>query len=448
MSFQVPATISTGTSIVPTLPDPQEGINRNFRLGLYVIGGLFLCIFALAALTGTRGAVIASGQVTVESKVKKIAHPTGGVIAELFVRDGARVERDQPLMRLDSTVSGASASATGETLEQLQAAAARLTAERDGAAVISFPPELTVNPTPAKRAAMAEAQQLFNIRRQARSAELAQINERARQTEQQIGSLQAQLTAANRQAALVKPELEGLRSLHERQLVTINRLNQMERTAVDLEGSAASYQSQIAQARARIAEIRQSGIQLEQSARTQAGMELVEVMTRLNDGKIKSVAATDQFNRALLRAPYAGVVEKLAYTTIGGVVPPMDTVMEIVPDQDQLTVEAKVSPFDIDQIGTGQDVRLRFSAFTAQTTPEIAGRLVRVGTERVQEERTGESYYKVQVDVTPEELKKLGKLKLVPGMPVEVFIQTSERSLLSYITKPLRDQFARAFREN
>lgn len=447
MSYQLPTTVTTG-GFPAVLENPQIGLQRNFRLALMVIGALVLGTILLAALTGTHGAVIGSGEVTVESRIKKIAHPTGGVIAQVYVHEGSRVKKGDPLMRLDSTVSGTSADASGDTVEALFATAARLTAERDGAATISFPPELTKNPTPAKQAAMQSAQHLFDLRRQARQNELAQIEERVRQTQQQIGSLEAQQGAARRQAELVKPELEGLRSLRDRQLVTVNRLNQIERTAVDLQGSVASFGAQIAQARAHIAEIRQSGFQLVQDARTAAGAELVDVMARLNDQKVRVASARDTFDRSLVRAPHDGIVDKIAYSTVGGVVPPMETIMEIVPTHDRFEVEAKVSPFDIDQLMPGQTASLRFSAFNSRTTPELTGSLTHISPDRTTEERTGASYYKVRVEVDEKEMKRLQGLKLIPGMPVEVFIQTSERSLLSYLTKPIRDQFNRAFRED
>jgi HlyD family type I secretion membrane fusion protein len=221
----------------------------------------------------------------------------------------------------------------------------------------------------------------------------------------------------------------------------------MERTAIELEGAAASYTSQVAQARARIAEIRQTSFQLEQDARAQAGLELTEVLTALNDQTVRSVAAQDTLDRSLLRAPHDGIVNKLAFTTIGGVVPPTQTILEVVPDQDALTVEARVNPIDIDQLRLDQPAILRFSAFSAQTTPEINGKVAHISAERFTDEMTGQQYYKVRVETTDAEMARLGDLKLVPGMPVEAFIQTGERSLLSYLTKPLRDQFSRAFRE-
>lgn len=446
MTYQLPAT--TGDDLGHDLKDPKIGLKRDTRAGMIVIATFLFGVIALSTFIKTSGAVIGVGEVTVESRVKKIAHPTGGVIAELFVREGSIVKEGDPLMRLDDTVSGMSAAASGDSVEQLLANAARLQAERDGVGKISFPAALTQNATPDKLRAMAEAQRLFVLRRQSLMQEQAQVGERIRQTEQEISALSAQKDAIDRQSALVQPELEGLRSLRERGLVTVNRLNMMERTVVELQGTAAVLNAQMAQARARIAELRQSAIQMTQTFRLQAGAEVLDVKTRLNDQKIRSASASDAFNRSLVVAPSSGVVNQLYYSTMGGVVPPMETILEIVPTNDALQVSAQVSPADIDQISLGQGARVRFSAFSAATTPEVRGTLSNISAERITNERTGMSYYKVTIDVQPEELSRLGNIKLVPGMPAEVFIEGASRSLISYITKPLRDQFSRAFREN
>ena len=426
--------------------DPQAGLRRNLRLGLMVVGALVFGLFFLAAIVNIKGAVIAFGQVSVESKVKKIAHPTGGVIAEIYVKDGARVKAGDALMRLDSRVSGVSATVSGEGLDQLMAARARLEAERDGRSVPVFPATLLRRNDPSARQAVSEELRLFRLREEARRGQHAQLEERVRQLEQQIKGYQAQISASHKQSALIQPELEGVRGLWEKKLVTINRVNQLERTAVDLDATVASLSANIAQARARITETRQQSIQLEQDARSQAGAELAEVMKRLADQQVRTVSTDDEFDRSVIRAPYDGVVNKMAYTTIGGVVPPAQTIMEIVPDSDRLTVEAKISPADVDQLAIGRPATLRFSAFNAQTTPELKGELVHISAETTVDERTGQSFYTVRLDVEENELRRLEGLKLVPGMPVEAFIQTGERSLLSFITKPLLDQINRAFR--
>ncbi len=446
MNYQPPSLVLAPEEPTETIVDPRLALKRHLRWGLIAIGLLVFGLFGLAALVDIRGAVIATGQVSVESKTKQIAHPTGGVIAEVYVRDGTRVRAGQPLIRLDSRVSGVSAAVSGEGLDQLLAMRARLEAERDGRGGPVFPAQLTSRDDPSARAAMTEEARLFRLRREARTGQHAQLAERVQQLEQQIRGYQAQIGASERQTALIKPELEGVRSLWEKKLVTINKVNQLERTAVDLDANVASLQANIAQARARITETRQQMIQLDQDARSQAGAELSEVIAKLADQQVQTVSTDETLDRAMIRAPYDGVVDKLAYATVGGVIPPAQTILEIVPDEDRRTVEAQVSTADVDQLRIGQDAMLRFSALNAQTTPEIAGKLVHISAEAQTEERTGMQFYKVRIDVEEQELRQLGGVKLVPGMPVEAFIQTAERSLLSYITKPLRDQLNRAFR--
>ena len=447
MNSQLPSLIGETTDPALVLADPEEGIRKNFRLALWIIAAFAVGLVGLSALTSTQGAVIGAGEVTVESRIKKVAHSQGGIISTIEVREGQRVRRGQVLMRLDTTVSGANVLASGDTVEQLLANIAVLQAERDGLVAPQFPVELTVDATPAKIEAMENARRLLALRRGGRSQEMAQIEERIRQTQAQIVAYGAQKSATDKQSVLVRSELDGLRTLRDQQLVTVNRLNQIERTAVDLEGTAASFYAQMAQARARIAELRQSKMQIVQDSRSKAGQELVELQARLNDQKVRSASATDTFNRSLVRAPDDGVVDKMAFTTVGGIVPPMETIMEIVPSNDQLTVTASVSPYDIDQLSINQSASLRFSAFNNRLTPELFGRVTYISAERITNEKTGQVYYKTTVEVNAGELRKLGDLKLKPGMPVEVFFRTGERSLISYITKPLRDQFARAFRE-
>ncbi|WP_186378707.1 HlyD family type I secretion periplasmic adaptor subunit [Sphingobium sp. B2] len=447
MSYQLPSNFLVAEDADQLFEHPQMGLRRSVRIGIIAIGGLFVMLFVLAAVIQTRGAVVGQGEVAVESRVKKIAHPTGGVIAQVFVKEGDRVRKGQMLMRLDSTVSEASKTKTGESVDQLLAARARLLAERDGRP-LSFPSEMTIEPTPAATAAMAEEASLYEVRRRARAGEQAQYSERIQQAGQEIAALQAQLTAAGKQTSLIVPERDGLRSLYERKLVTVSRLNQLERTAVDLEGTSAALRAQIAQTHAKIAELRQLSIQSAQAARSEAGMQLADVQSRLNEQEIRSVSAGDTFDRSVVRAPHDGIVDKLAFTTIGGTVPPMQTIMEIVPDSDRLSVELRASPYDIDQLHIGQKAVVRFTAFNLQTTPELNGTVDHIAPERTTDERTGNSYYKLRVEVDDKELRRLGELELRPGMPVECFVQTEKRSLLSYIVKPLSDQFNRAFREN
>ena len=249
------------------------------------------------------------------------------------------------------------------------------------------------------------------------------------------------------QRKLIEPERQGVKDLWDKQLVTINRLNQLERTAVDLDGNVGSLQAQIAQARARITEAQEQSIQLSETRRVQAGTELAQVNTALNQQQLRSVAASDQQDRSEIRAPYTGVIEKIAFAAIGDVVRPAEPIMEIVPDRDTFVVEAMISPADIDQTMKGQLARVRFTSFNRPTTPEIIGKVTYVATDRSENPESKQSFYMVRIEVDQAAVKKEG-LVLRSGMPAEVYIETGNRSMLSYLTKPFMDQFMRAFRDN
>lgn len=427
--------------------DPQQSLDRSLRQALILVLVLIVVIALMASVIRVTGAVIGSGRLSVESSVKRIAHPSGGVIAQLFVREGDRVRKGQPLMRFDNRVSGDSAATLGQSLEQLLAAHARLTAERDGSATVLYPSTLTSSTAASARQAMAEADRLFAARRSLRATEQGAIRERIFQAQQDVAATSAQLDGAEKQRGFLNPELEALRSLYARQLVTVARVNQLERTAAELNGTIGSLRARIAEKRARIAELRQMAIEAERNGRVQAGQELASVMAQLGDQRVRSIAATDASERSLLRAPYDGVVDNLAYQTIGGVVPAAQTIMDIVPDSEPLIVNVAVAPADIDQLRLDQPAIVRFSAFSAQTTPELKGSVFYIAADQKSDERSGVPFYDVRLRVPEAEVRKLGAVKLKVGMPVEAYMQTQRRSLLSYLVKPLVDQFNRAFRQ-
>lgn len=419
----------------------------NLKRTLVIAGGLLGILFLLSLLVPIGGAVIATGQVGVEGRTKTIAHPTGGVIATIAVENGQHVDEGELLMRLEDTVSGAAADYSAMTVEQLLAQRARLEAERLGSGRILFPPELTAAGTDTAANAMADERKLFQIRRAEEGQLRAQLGARISQYEQQIGGFRAQIASLEKQRTLIEPELEGVRELWEQQLVTINRLNELERTAASIEGSIASLQANIASTGARITESREQLIQLGQSRRADAATQLAALNTSLNDQQVRSVSATDQQENRDIRAPYAGVVEKIAFASIGDVVQPAEPIMEIVPDNELMIVEAAISPADIDQVRKGQKARVRFSSFSVTTTPEIDGEVTYVATDRSVDEATGFPYYTARILVDQAQVRREG-LDLRSGMPAECYIATGDRPLISFLTKPLRDQFARAFRQN
>jgi HlyD family secretion protein len=414
---------------------------------LLTVAGLFILLVVLAALLPMGSAVIGGGSVGVESRVKRVAHPTGGVIARIFVHNGEHVTQGQLLMQLDDRVTGADATFSNLTVEQLMAQRARLEAERLGSGAIVFPAELTRSTNPSAQKAMADEARLYSIRQTEEAGLRSQLAARVNQYNEEIHGFEAQIAALKQQRKLIEPERQGVKDLWDKQLVTINRLNQLERTAVDLEGNVGSLQAQIAQARAKITEAQEQSIQLSQTRRVQAGTDLAQVNTALNQQQLRSVSAADQQDRSEIRSPYSGTIEKIAFAAVGDVVRPAEPIMEIVPDHDVMVVEAMVSPSDIDQIARGQTARVRFSSFNRATTPEILGKVTYVATDRSENPDSKQAYFMVRVEVDQAAVKKEG-LELRSGMPAEVYVETGARSMLSYVTKPLMDQFMRSFRDN
>ncbi len=438
----VPDEAAADEAAEATVTTDNLGLRRVFM----ICGGLFAVLLLLVAVVPIGGAVIGMGQVGVESRVKRIAHPTGGVIAEIAVRNGQHVEKGQLLLRLDDRVSGADASYSNLTVEQLLAQRSRLEAERVGAGQILFPLELTGSRSPTAGRAIADETRLFGQRRREEVQMRAQLASRVVQLDQQIRGFDAQIASLQRQRTLIEPERAAVKELWDKQLVTISRLNQLERSAADLDGNIGALQAQIAQTRARISETQEQAIQLSETRRAQAGSELSQVNTSLNQQQVRSVAATDQQTRSEIRAPYAGTIEKIAFAALGDVVRAAEPIMEIVPDADEMVVEVAISPADVDQVRAKQRAMIRFDAFNLATTPEIPGTVAYVATDRTENPETGQSWFTARVAIDQTALRR-EKLALRSGMPAEVHIETQSRTILSYIFKPIRDQLARAFRD-
>jgi HlyD family secretion protein len=419
---------------------------------LAAITALLAVLFVLAATVPIGGAVIGAGQIVAQSRVKRVAHPTGGVIAEVLVHNGDHVRAGQVLLRLDNRVTGADASLADQTVEQLLAQRARAEAEQLGLRTIAFPAELirAAVPgagSPAAGAAMADQRRLFVLHRTEEQGMKAQVFARIAQDNAAIDGLAAQIAALHEQRRLIERERQGVRDLWDKQLVTISRMNQLDRTAADLDGSLGSLQAQIAQARARIAEAREQAIQLTQSRRVAAGNDLNQIDASLNQQQMRRVTAGDSRDRSDIRAPYAGTVEKIAFVAAGDVIRPAEPIMDIVPDHDAMVVEAMISPADIDHVRTGVAARVRLSSFSRAATPELPGRVIYVATDRSENAEQKQAYYLVRIALDPSAVAQ-AHIDLKSGMPAEVHIATGSRSLLSYLMKPLRDQFARAFRDN
>lgn len=401
-----------------------------------------------AATTELAGAIVAPGTLVVDTSLKKVQHPTGGVVGDLRVRDGTEVRAGDILLRLDETITRANLAVITKSMEELTARQSRLKAEQDGRERVTFPAEMNARKQEPELAGLLEEEaRLFELRRTARQGQKAQLGERIAQLRQQTRGMADQATAKRREIELIGEELKGVRELWSKNLVPITRVTALERDAVRLEGERGALVSSIAQAKGKITETELQILQVDQDLRTEVGKDLAEIRGKLAELVEKRVAAEDQLKRIDVRAPQDGFVHQLAVHTVGGVINPGEPLMLIVPRADALAVEAKIAPQDIDQVRIGHKAIMRFSAFNQRTTPELLGEVSRVSADVTQDPKTGANFYTIRIVVGEGELARLNELKLVAGMPVESFIQTGERTVISYLTKPLSDQIAKAWRE-
>jgi len=435
--------------------DPRRAIRRLNLIGFGVVGLLVFGIGGWAAMSELAGAVIASGNIVVESNVKKVQHPHGGIVGEIFVRDGSHVEEGQLLVRLDDTVPKSTLGVVRSQLDELLARQARLVAERDGAGEITFPADLlrrTVEPQVGT--AVTGERILFESRRTARNGQRSQLRERVAQVNEEIRGLTAQLAGKEDEIKFLTKELAGARDLYEKNLTTIMRYTQLQRDSARLQGERGQLIADIARAKGKIAETELQIIQVDSDFRTEVLKDLREAEGKIAELKERAIAAEDQLKRVDIRAPQAGVVYQLSVHTIGGVIKEGETIMEIVPRADSLVVQAKVAPHDIDQVAIGAEASVRVMAGNQRTTPNVNGTVFDVSPDLTrdppqpgQPASQGQPYYQVRIRLPESEIERLGELRLMPGMPTEAFIRTQDRTALQYLLKPLHEQLARTFRE-
>jgi HlyD family secretion protein len=432
-----------------TAADPRASIRRHVVVGCAVVAFLAVGLGGWASTAEISSALIAQGSLVVDSNVKKVQHPSGGVVGEVRARDGDHVKAGDILIRLDETVTRANLAIVTKGLTELYARKARLVAERDGADAVALPPELASRANdPDVRDAFNSERKLFELRRKARLGEKDQLQQRTKELQEQIVGLTAQQDAKSKEMQLIDRELEGVRDLWSKNLVQINRLTSLEREEARLQGERGQLIAGAAEAKGKIVETQLQILQVDQQFTSDVAKELREIDSKIGEYVERKVTAEDQLKRTDIRAPQDGVVFQSTANTVGGVVTAGDPIMLIVPEADTLFAEVKVEPKDIDQVRYGQPVVLRFSAFNTRTTPELNGKVVRIAADTSTDPRTGQSYYLVRISMTSDEIKRLGEdVKLTPGMPVETFIGTGERTVLSYLVRPLQDQLMRTFRE-
>jgi HlyD family secretion protein len=426
----------------------KQSIRRHLLITVVVVVLLVGGLGGWAATSEFSGAVIAQGQLVVDTSVKKVQHPTGGVVAELLVRDGHQVKAGDVVIRLDDTQTRANHQIVSKGLDEMAARRAREESELEGDESIKFPESLlSRKDDPEVARLMSGETRLFETRRKTREGLKSQLGERVQQSEEEIRGLTAQIGSKEKQIEWIQQELEGVRDLWNKKLVQFNRVTSLEREQARLEGERGQLIAATAQSKGKISETKIQILQIDQDMRTEVGKDLAEIRSKTAELVEKKVAAEDQLKRVDIRAPQDGMVHQLDVHTVGGVVSAGQQIMLVVPAADKLIVEAKVQPQDIDQVRIGQKAVMRFVNFNSRTTPEINGQVSLVSADVTLDQRTGLSFYTVRIGISAEEMANLAEHKLIPGMPVEVFIQTTIRTVVSFFIRPFQDQIAKAFRE-
>lgn len=420
-------------------------LRRPLNFGMVIAGMVVLVIFAWGSVATLSGAVIAHGTVVVDGSSKKVQHPQGGVVGEIFVRDGSRVAVGDMLVKLDDTQARSLLGIYSSQLIELVGRKTRLATERDEGSNLEFPPGFATSDREEQRVADGE-RRLFIGRVASMNGQKAQLGERIGQNQEEIKGLTLQLSAKNREVALIHEELSRVDDLYRRNLLPVTRVLSLQRDETRIEGELGTLTSQIARLGGQIAETRLQTIAIDQNRFADAQKELREVEGRIAELQERKIAAEDQLKRVDLKAPIDGTIHELSIHTVGGVVGPAEQLMLVVPSSEALSVEVRFATTDIDQVKIGRQGTLRFTAFNQRTTPEVKAVVTRISADAIRDKDSGQFYYTARITPEKAELDRLA-IQLVPGMPVEAFMATSARTALSYVTKPLMDQFERALRE-
>lgn len=433
-------------------PSIDRQLTRSVRR--HLLASLLVAVLLLggfggwAAMARISGAVVAPATVVVESNVRRIQHQEGGIVHEIAVQNGDRVAAGDLLVRLDDTVTRANLAVVTRQLVDLYAQEARLVAERDESEEIAFN-ERARELVDTEQLALVEDSQksLMDARRKSVSGRKDQLGEQIVQYRRQIEGLDAQLSAKGEEIALIEDELKDLTALLEKRLVSRGRVTALQRDRTRLKGEHGGLLAKIAEVNEAISERRILMLQIDEQSRAEVLEQLQDTRARIARLEEQKIAAEDQLRRVEVRSPQAGTVHQLAVHTIGGVVGQGETLMLIVPQGDLLVIEAQVQPRDISQIVPGQEARVRFPGFDQRTTPELAARVQTISADLARDNVTGARYFVVRLVIPNEELSRLDGELLVPGMPAEAFITTEDRTVLSYLVRPVTDQIAHALRE-
>jgi HlyD family secretion protein len=430
-------------------PRPQQfsfSIKGHVFIACFVMAVLVFGIGAWAATAKLMGAVIASGKVVVDKNIKKVQHADGGIISKINVKNGDRVNAGDILLTIDDTQLKSNLAIITTQIIELTARSARLSATINSETEIDFSQTRLLGGVHVAKVTKAE-QRLFEISQSHKKSQTVQLRSQIDQLKEEIKGILSQRNSKKSQLVLIKKELGQVKKLYRKNLTSVNRVYALEREEERISGEFGGLVAQIARTKGKISEIKLQILSLDENERLQAQKDLRHSESKLAELKEKLVASKDKLKRTNLIAPQTGIVHELSVHTIGGVITSAETVMVIVPVDERLKIQAKINPTDIDQVYLGRTARLRFSAFSQQTTPELDGHIVNIAADDTEDQKTGQSYYLAELEVDEQSKAHMKGLEIVPGMPVEVFISTGERTALSYLTKPFVDQIQRAFRE-
>lgn len=434
----------------PTASDsPTQRAYPMIRMGLLIMFLLFGVFGLWAAVVPLSSGSVAPGRVALDSNRKEIQHLEGGIIKEILVKEGQEVKAGDVLVRLDNVTAQARTDLVRGQYIAAKASEARLLAERDGRDAVAFPQELIEQEEtdPKVRENLDAQQRLFTTRREALEGQVSVLNQKIAQSNEEIRGLREQAGASDRQIRLLNEEIDVVRGLLAKGNALKPRLLSLERQQADLMGQRGQAQAMISRANQTINEAKINIINTKTEFLNQVVSELKDTQVQLSTLTEQYRATSDVARRVEITAPIDGAVTGLRVHTIGGVIKPGDTLMALVPDDDKLIVEARVPPQDIDVVQAGQKAMVRLTAFHARYLRPAEGSVVTVSADRFDDQRTGEGFYVARIEIPASELKDLGDLKLTPGMPADVLIVTGRRTMLSYLVRPLRESFGKAFRE-
>ena len=422
--------------------------------GIVIFGLLVVSVFVAGAFTWGVSApltssAVASGTITVDSNVKTIQHLEGGIIQNIFVKEGSSVNAGDPLISLNDAQTRASWVMVTGRYHNLRALEARLIAERDGAGEISFFNEVGEQEFSTQLDQVQKSQlSIFGVRRESLRLREEILQDKILQLGHQINSFKAQVKSADDQINIISQEVGIVKKMVAKGIERVPRLLKLQREQASLEGRRDEYRGRISETGQKIGETKLQILNIHTEHQKEVVVELREVQTQLDDIRESREATRDILERSIMLAPVDGIIENQKFFTAGGVIGPGEPIFDIVPRNDKLIVEAKVKPIDIDVVYVGLPAKLTLSALKQRTTPQLNGNVIYVSANSDDDPRTGESYYKVRISISLEEQARLGEQELVQGMPVEAMIVTGETTLVEYLFSPIRDSFRRAFRQD